>query len=114
MTIKCSLGSFPPAEIAADTDGKAEYQNVIARLEKKKVAAMKRIKDNEDWINAVQSNLGPFLDKYAQLCKDIEVLYGQAKEKHAAGLELLKNEFDYHAEYKRWNDRFTAIPFRPA
>jgi hypothetical protein len=26
---------------------------------------------------------------------------------------MLIKEFDYHVAYKRWNDTFTAIPFKP-
>ena len=29
------------------------------------------------------------------------------------GLEMLIKEFGYHIAYKRWNDTFTAVPFKP-
>ena len=41
------------------------------------------------------------------------VLYQNAKDKHAGGLEMLKKHFDYHPEFKRWSDTFSAVPFRP-
>ena len=36
------------------------------------------------------------------------------KEKHAKGVQILVDEFQYHPTYKRWNDEFTAVPFKPA
>jgi len=51
---------------------------------------------------------------YNQLVKQIEDLYGDAKEKHAAGVKILMDEFAYHPAYKRWDDEFTATPFKPA
>ena len=41
------------------------------------------------------------------------VLYQNAKDKHSGGLEMLKKHFDYHPEFKRWSDTFSAVPFRP-
>jgi hypothetical protein len=29
------------------------------------------------------------------------------------GIDMLIKEFNYHIAYKRWNDTFTAIPFKP-
>jgi len=29
------------------------------------------------------------------------------------GLDMLIKEFGYHIAYKRWNDTFTAVPFKP-
>jgi hypothetical protein len=40
-------------------------------------------------------------------------LYGDAKEKHAAGVELLCRDFGYHPAYRRWHDTFTATPWKP-
>ena len=28
-------------------------------------------------------------------------------------IELLISEFNYHVAYKRWNDTFSAVPFKP-
>jgi len=128
------------AEIKADEDGKAEYENVIRRLEARKRDLEKRIGGdawpgarprrppqsqtatapspravaNQDWINTYEKDLGPFKDKYHALVKEIEQLYGSAKDKHAKGIQMLVNEFDYHVAYKRWSDSFTAVPFKPS
>jgi hypothetical protein len=29
------------------------------------------------------------------------------------GLEMLIRDFGYHIAYKRWQDTFTAVPFKP-
>lgn len=60
------------------------------------------------------THTGPFKDKYHALVKEIEQLYGSAKDKHAKGIQMLVNEFDYHVAYKRWSDSFTAVPFKPS
>lgn len=69
---------------------------------------------NQAWIDSYEKDLGPFKDKYAVLVKDIEQLYGSAKEKHAKGIQMLVDEFDYHVAYKRYSDTFSAVPFKPA
>jgi hypothetical protein len=30
-----------------------------------------------------------------------------------ASIELLIQDFNYHVQFKRWNDTFTAVPFKP-
>ena len=143
-----SLSLTPPAEIKADEEGKAEYENVCRRLEAKKADLQARIgapprhprrtfpspaptwratpgrppparlpppaDGNQAWIDSYEKDLGPFKDKYAVLVKDIEQLYGSAKEKHAKGIQMLVDEFDYHVAYKRYSDTFSAVPFKPA
>jgi len=46
-------------------------------------------------------------------CEQMAVLYQNAKDKHANGLKMLMKHFDYHPQFKRWSDTFTAVPFRP-
>lgn len=44
---------------------------------------------------------------------DIGTLYDKAKEGHKKGIVLLEKEFGYHPAFKRPQDTFTAVPFRP-
>lgn len=44
---------------------------------------------------------------------EIEAIYAGAKEFHATGIGLLIENFSYHVNFKRWNDTFSAVPFRP-
>lgn len=44
---------------------------------------------------------------------DISGLYDNAKNEHLKGLQLLMQEFEYHPEFKRHGDTFSAVPFRP-
>jgi len=39
------------------------------------------------------------------------LIYSQ--EFHAKGIKLLEDEFNYHVAFKRHNDTFTGIPFKP-
>lgn len=59
------------------------------------------------------NDIGPFQQKYAHLVDDIHGIYENAKVFHAKGIEMLIDEFNYHPAFKRWNDTFTAIPFKP-
>ena len=59
-------------------------------------------------------DIGPFAKKYKTLVNEISSLYGEAKEKHAQGIKLLIKDFAYHPAFKRWDDSFTSIPFKPA
>lgn len=36
-----------------------------------------------------------------------------AMQFHAKGIQMLIDEFNYHVAYKRWDDTFNAIPFKP-
>jgi hypothetical protein len=66
------------------------------------------------WSNVYEKDIVPMENGYEHLCTDIHVLYGAAKEKHAKGLQLLYEHFNYHPIYKHWDDTFTAVPFKPA
>lgn len=101
-------------EIKADEDGIADYELTLFRLGKLKKELEGKLKGNEQWIQDFKDNIGPFEKMYQQLVDQIHSLYGDAKEKHAAGLQILYDEFAYHPAYKRWDDQFTATPFKPA
>lgn len=101
-------------DIRTAEDGEAEYSGIIRRLEERKKELEARIVENSEWIEAFDRNIGPFKDKYDILVKEIEGLYGEAKEKHAKGIDMLVEEFAYHPAYRRFNDRFTATPFTPS
>ena len=83
-------------------------------------------------------DVAPFQQKYVHLVEDIHGVYGTAKEVsfellalrwdvksarlmslcagmqfHAKGIQMLIDEFNYHVAYKRWDDTFNAIPFKP-
>ena len=45
---------------------------------------------------------------------DAVALDHEAKEKHAQGIQLLVRDFSYHPLFKRWDDNFTSVPFKPA
>ena len=47
-------------------------------------------------------NFGPFVAKYQEFMAEMDVLYRNAKDKHANGLKMLMKHFDYHPEFKRW------------
>ena len=87
---------------------------MLRRLKERKKDLQKRIAENQAFVDKYKNDIGPFLASYDNLCKEIESVYGDAKEKHAKGIQMLVKEFDYHIAYKRWSDNFTSTPFKPA
>ena len=105
---------FRLIEIKADEEGVFQYKTQLMKLGKEKKEIEGRVEESKEWAAMFDSKIGPFRDLYDNLTNDITVLYDNAKEQHAAGLELLFEEFQYHPAYKRWSDTFSSIPFKPA
>jgi hypothetical protein len=90
-----------------------DYEGEILRLQQRKEFLAKRIAENKDWAANYDKEFGPFVAKYREFMEQMDKLYQQAKVKHTDGLKLLMKHFDYHPEFKRWSDTFSAVPFRP-
>lgn len=101
------------ATIKAEMEGKAEYERTLKLLKARRAEIQKRLDTNRAWVNNFKNTAGP-LASYESLCKEIDVLYQDAKEKHAKGIQMLVDDFDYHIAYKRWSDTFSSIPYKPA
>ncbi|QDZ23352.1 hypothetical protein A3770_10p58700 [Chloropicon primus] len=90
------------SDVKMDEMGIHEYKISLDRLRRRKADLQKRIEENKAFV------------KYKTLVNEISSLYGEAKEKHAQGIKLLIKDFAYHPAFKRWDDSFTSIPFKPA
>mmetsp|Transcript_2886 Transcript_2886/g.5211 ORF Transcript_2886/g.5211 Transcript_2886/m.5211 type:complete len:139 (-) Transcript_2886:226-642(-) len=101
------------AEIKADEKSKAEYDRHLAILERQKSELIRRNEENAAWSKNYDTDVGPFAAKYKQMTEDIANIYDNAKNGHANGIKLLEKEFGYHPAFKRPQDTFSAIPFRP-
>ena len=101
------------AEIRADKEGVEDFGNDIARLEKKKALLARDSAQQREWCSQFDEQIGPFEARYSVLKTSIGGLYDEAKSKHARGLQLLIDKFDYHPAFKRWSDDFSASPFKP-
>lgn len=101
------------ASIKADEKSKSEFERLLTALNNRKSDLEKRINDNMKWAENYDRDIGPFAQKYKVMTADIGELYDNAKKKHANGIVLLENEFGYHPAFKRPQDTFTAVPFRP-
>lgn len=102
-------------DIKADQKGKKEYEDYLEQLNKQKADLQKRIDHNREWIANFEKDQGSgaFETQYKQLLEKIQHIYNGAKEFHGKGIEMLIKEFNYHIMYKRWNDTFTGIPYKP-
>ena len=73
----------------------------------------KRLTENQVYAREFDEKIGPFEKMYEGLTAEIDVLYRNAKKQHARGLQVLKDEFDYHPLFKRRDGEFSAVPFKP-
>ncbi|KXZ55964.1 FAP286 protein [Gonium pectorale] len=102
------------AELKKDEAGKKEYEAYLKRLEIQRADLQRKVDENRAWLDAVEAQgMESAESKYKQLLDQIQQIYEGAKEFHGKGIDLLIKEFGYHIAYKRWNDTFTAIPFKP-
>jgi len=101
------------SEIKADEKGIEDFEGEMLRLKQRKEFLESRIVENKAWAANYDEHFGPFVRKYQEFMEQMSVLYQNAKDKHANGLTMLMKHFDYHPEFKRWSDTFSAVPFRP-
>ena len=100
-------------EIRDDQKGKKDYEDNLQKLYIRKNDITKRLQASNDWLAHFDKDIGPFERKYATMTDQMSGRYDIAKSEHAKGLQVLMDEFQYHPQYKRYNDQFTAVPFRP-
>jgi hypothetical protein len=92
---------------------KREFERHLGLLQKKKEELERRRKQNSDWVDGYDVQIGPFADKYDTMTVQIGAIYNKAKKGHQQGIVLLEKEFGYHPAFKRPQDTFTATAFRP-
>lgn len=100
-------------EIRADEKGKKDFEDELKKLNIKRNDVMSRLDKARDWASHFDTDIGPFERKYAKMTEKMSDRYDIAKAEHMKGLQVLMDEFQYHPEFKRYNDQFTAVPFRP-
>lgn len=103
-------------EIKADTAGLKEFGMYQKKLEMEKAEIQARIDKNKEWIEKTgksQGDSGAVEQQYKALLDKINEIYESAKDSHAQGVDMLIKDFNYHLAYKRWNDTFSAVPFKP-
>lgn len=67
-------------EIRADEQGIKDYEKQLYLLNKEKSALMRKIRKNKQFVADFDKMIGPFSDKYSEMMKDMESLYGNAKK----------------------------------
>mmetsp|Transcript_21990 Transcript_21990/g.30540 ORF Transcript_21990/g.30540 Transcript_21990/m.30540 type:complete len:152 (-) Transcript_21990:92-547(-) len=101
------------ATTKSTAEGKNDHLEEIFRLKQRRELLQARMNKNKAWIDVYEKEIGPFESKYSGLVEEIHGIYGEAKEKHALGVEFLIKEFNYHPIFKHYNDDFTSVPFKP-
>lgn len=103
-------------EISADNAGLIEMKTHLEALHKEKEDLEKKVKDMTDFCESMvsEASLGGVLKQFDGMEKFLQSSYGKVLESHAAGIEMLKREFDYHPAYKRGKEgEFTSSYFTP-
>lgn len=90
-----------------------EFERHLGMLNARKDDLMKRVNANKEWGAKYDLEVGPFAQRYENMTGEIGKIYDNAKKGHERGIVLLENEFGYHPAFKRPQDTFSAIPFRP-
>ncbi|RHY50747.1 hypothetical protein DYB34_011018 [Aphanomyces astaci] len=100
-------------EIKADQKGKKDYEDELFKLNTRKQDLTAHLTECQRWIDLFASKIQPLENSYSATTVDMRDEYNEAKVKHANGLQVLIDNFNYHPVFKRYNDDFTAVPFRP-
>eukprot|EP00341_Mesodinium_pulex_P003398 CAMPEP_0116943952 /NCGR_PEP_ID=MMETSP0467-20121206/35498_1 /TAXON_ID=283647 /ORGANISM="Mesodinium pulex, Strain SPMC105" /LENGTH=83 /DNA_ID=CAMNT_0004627241 /DNA_START=176 /DNA_END=427 /DNA_ORIENTATION=- len=82
-------------------------------MEKKRDEIKKRVSEDQKFIKEYDEMVAPIEKGYDSMTDEIKQLYENAKSKHKEGIDCLVKEMNYHPAYKRWDDEFTGIPFKP-
>lgn len=102
-----------PPDAKADAEGVAEYERQLATLKIRQDALQRRTKANKKWVGWFDAEVEPQLQRFDNLKADLSGLYESAKQRHAEGIQLLREEFGYHPEFKRPGDVITGVSFTP-
>ncbi|KAL3674807.1 hypothetical protein V7S43_000734 [Phytophthora oleae] len=100
-------------EIKADEKGKKEYDEQLFRLSERRKDLEAKLKECREWSELFESKIKPLAGKYTETTDSMQGQYNDAKQRHAQGILVLIKNFDYHPEFKRFSDTFTAVPFKP-
>ncbi|KAI8476434.1 MAG: flagellar associated protein [Monoraphidium minutum] len=103
------------AELKSDLKGKKEFDEYRTKLLIQRADMAQRVEQNKAWVANFERNSdnGAFEEQYRRLVAEITTIYDGAKEFHQHGIDLLIRDFSYHVMFKRWNDTFSAVPFKP-
>ncbi|KAG1711430.1 hypothetical protein DVH05_008682 [Phytophthora capsici] len=100
-------------EIKADEKGKKDYDEELYRLSERRKDLQAKLKECREWSALFESKIKPLAGKYTETTDHMQGQYNDAKERHAQGIAVLMKNFEYHPEFKRFSDTFTAVPFKP-
>lgn len=100
-------------EIRADEKGKQDYDDQLFRLRKRREDFETKLRECRDWIALFDSKIKPLEGQYSETTDLMQSQYDDAKLRHAQGIRVLMDNFDYHPEFKRFSDTFSAVPFKP-
>ncbi|RLN43999.1 hypothetical protein BBJ28_00022303 [Nothophytophthora sp. Chile5] len=100
-------------EIKADEKGKQDYDDQLFRLNQRRKDMEAKLLECREWSALFESKIKPLAGKYTETTDNMQGQYEDAKLRHAQGIKVLIENFDYHPEFKRFSDTFSAVPFKP-
>jgi hypothetical protein len=102
------------AERRADAEAIAHIDADLRRLAGERALIEARMRKNQTVAAEYDVAIGPIDEIYSANVAAIGQLYEAAKGKHAKGIQVLVEQFDYHPAYKRGiPGEISGIPFKP-
>jgi hypothetical protein len=90
-------------EIRADKAGLMDMERIMSQIEKERSHLRYLNMLSHEFLGSMASEeaLGGILKQYGAAEKGLQRAYHQTRANHAAGMQMLQDEFDYHPAYKR-------------
>lgn len=106
-------------EIAIDRAASVEYEKQLAKLQRRREEALKRIAKESEWTRHFDAEIGPFEARYKELQHSVDGLHREAKGKYDAAVQLLVRTREHKRATTRRSGREqeditdNANPFAP-
>ncbi|KAF1785098.1 EF-Hand 1, calcium-binding site [Phytophthora cactorum] len=97
-------------EIKADEKGKKDYDEQLFRLNERRKDLESKLKECREWSALFESKIKPLAGKYTETTDGMQGQYNEAKLRHAQGIVVLMENFDYHPEFKRFSELSPRCP----
>ena len=99
------------AQIKADRKSKEEFERYLKQLNDRRNEVLARMEKNGEYVQQFDNSSAQAA--YRQMTHDISKIYEKAVTDHGKGIVMLEKEFGYHPAFKRPQDTFTGIAFKP-
>ena len=101
-------------ELKADEEGLVQMRAILLRIRLVKKTLEQRVKRGKAMAALFDKSIGPLDNVYNTAVEASALLYASAKERHAKGIAVLQDKFDFHPLYSKGRPgEFRGAPFVP-